>query len=159
MTRLTNPLVVTTYHAPNPSEARYVPMRDRTTTDRGQGMDLAKANNLRWPRPFIIPFRLVLADIDDVSVDPRFDRRSSQESETSYVAVTVDAAEARQFNDVLWPNPGYLVRCYIWWIWQTYLKNLWFFVRYPFLVLSGAGAAAATVYHALFGHGPCPPPP
>ena len=115
---------------------------------------LTTANNLRWPRPIIIPSYLVPRDFDDLGLSeaPGFGAKITQQSPESFLPVVVKDEEAERFNSELWSRPTYRFRCHAWSLWQRYLKDWWYFIRYPLAFGAALGYAIATIVHLARSH-------
>ena len=116
------------------------------------------ANNLRWPRPVIIPTHLVPRDFDDVDRDGASNsgRKPSQQSAESYFPIAVDTGDLERFNDELWPSLTYRIRCYVWSFWQRHVKDWWFFIRYPLAYGTALALAISTMVHLARSHSTTP---
>jgi len=112
------------------------------------------ANNLRWPRPLIIPAHLVPRDFDDNDDEqpPGFSQKYAQQSAESFFPMPVNEVEADRFNNQLWSRPTYRARCRIWSLWQKHVKDWWFFIRYPLAFGAALAYAIATVVHLARSH-------
>ena len=119
------------------------------STDPALPMRLGRnstANNLRWPRPIIVPIHLVPRDFDDAEPS-NFSEKFTQQSAGNFFPVVISDSEADRFNDELWSKLTYRARCHAWSIWQRHLKDWWFFIRYPLAFGAALGYAIATMVH------------
>ena len=123
------------------------------TSERPAGRP-SRANNLAWPRPIIIPVRLVPRDFDDVAQNggSGSNQKPNQQSSESYFSVAVDSDDSERFNSELWTKPTYRLRCHVWSLWQKHLKDWWFFIRYPLAFGAALAYAIATVVHLARSH-------
>lgn len=112
------------------------------------------ANNLRWPRPVFIPLYLVPCDFDDFEASEAASpgRKPTQQTSESYFPVDVTDDECERFNSELWPARSYRFRCYVWSCWQRYLKDWWFFIRYPLAYATALALAISTIVHLARSH-------
>lgn len=110
------------------------------------------ANNLRWPRPIIIPLHLVPRDFDDDDQPSGFSQGLTQQSAENFFPMPVSDTDSDRFNRELWSRPTYRLRCHVWSLWQKHLKDWWFFFRYPLAFGAALAYAIATVVHLARSH-------
>ena len=132
--------------------------------------DTRKPDNPSWPRPYLLPHRLCPKSIDQIwkeaslvakgsptdgnyEVQIRPNSRYVQNSNFGYSVAAADSEQIPVFF-VLWQSPSYRFRCWVWYQWQAWLKDLWNFIKWPLAVLallSGPAYYAFRLFEALSG--------
>ena len=118
-----------------------------------------------WPRPYLLPaplcpqpIDLIMSDAwvvakddgqnDNLEVQVRPKSRYVQNSNFGYVIVPVNHTQVSVFY-VLWSSRRYRVRCWIWYQWQSWVKDLWNFFKWPLALIALLMPPAYYAYRLL----------
>lgn len=125
-----------------------------------------------WPRPYLLPLPLCPRPIDEMlqwvpqhtgtstdngtfedQSDPQ--SRYVQNANFGYRVASANDAQAALFERA-WASRRYRLRCWIWFHWQSWVKDLWNFVKWPLAIttlLSGPAYYAYRLFEALSSAG------
>lgn len=118
----------------------------------GMAWGWVRPDNPSWPRPYLLPARLCPKSIDrileeavlvakdepqagDLELRLRTGSRYVQNSNFGYAVAEADGEQIGVFF-VLWASKRYRLRCWVWYLWQSWFKDLWNFVKWPLALIA-----------------------